>query len=557
MIGYTTAPAHWLLDLDVGGVIYRIADQPLTVQRKAGSRALRLYGVAPAETVVYVAGLPEMSLPLVEEGNLARSIAISVEGDQDWAEIESRGYSLERSEGILRWWREGTNLEQSRIVLRGILVGVSYGERGEGLTANLTRDPLITGRMIPPAGAVASASTWPVTSSRNLASNVVGQFYPIVIGQPGYAGDGVHPDPVIPALLVEYHATASNSRLLLGLGILQAPDTTYRIANASKANASDPTYAGSAGNASDFGTMQDLQGRTVTYAALTSDVLGDLGDSYYYGLGGTDAARGAGIPNPFGPGHLRGAGDVIRWALLQSDRPADRAAMATYADDLSAYAVDTYINRQVDPWIWLESEILGWIGAVAIDGPDGIYLRPIRYDLTAESAVAHLIAGRDVERSGNLTRARDPIVNEITILYRRRADGGWGKQVTLTAQAGALTGAEPGLSADSRIYASALAARSQAIYGVRPHTIELAHVYDDTTAVLVAQRRLERSALPKRIVRYEGGIGLDVLTVGDAVTITDPGLYLDAQVAIVGDLELSTESVQIDLILGDPVGTEQ
>ncbi|GAF72621.1 unnamed protein product, partial [marine sediment metagenome] len=310
MIGYGEAakPSHWLLELQVGGVLYRVATSPVVVANDAGT------------SYRYEGGLADPGmLPLIADGGAQQSVRVSLDIDEDWALQEARGVSLERCEGVLRHWHEGTTLERARIQLRGLSASAKYGSREDGLSFDLVRDPVSQSDIFPTPQMRATADTWPVRGGgQSLAENIIGQSYIVPIGRPGDATDGddvtAFPEPVIPALMVEFLATNQTSRLLLAVGRVTAPAGVVRILNAT---------SGVETNSGTVGYFDDLLGRECTYAefatGLSSAGLGDAGDSYFWAAGATGSGVSAvlGIPNPFGSGELRGAGDLLLWALLK------------------------------------------------------------------------------------------------------------------------------------------------------------------------------------------------------------------------------------------------
>lgn len=524
------AAAHWLLELDVHGRVYRWAEAPVSVATVAG------------DTLRYAEGLDaDLTLPLVEEGTLSRRVQLRVEDDTDWPLLESRGQSPHRAPAVLRWWREGQTLEDARVVIRGLALVSSVGVKGEGLSLTITRDPSIRPRYMLPAGATARNPTWPVRGTTSLAQVISGQYYPLVIGYPGDDGSAV-PEPVVPALMVEYSPGIVNTGLLLGLGRLEIGASGARIHNATL------------GAESSYTTVQHTEddlGRAVTLAYLPGGgALGTPRDAYYCGY-----ASGwvGGIRSPFRAGVLRTATDVIRWALLRSGRQVDDARIASYAPILDRYRVDTYVNRPLDYLEWLEAAVLSWLPVIVAESGDGIYVRPIQYDATAEDAVAHLIEGQGVERVGQLQRLDDDPVNEVTVEFRKGRDNAYLGRITLTAQAGALSGDDPLLTTtDAEILPSARARRSQSYYGeVYRETVTLDHTWDRSTALLVAETVLARRAVPRRAVSYEGGSELDSLMPGDVVIVTDAELYLSEAPAIVGEVTLAVDAAVVTLILLD------
>jgi hypothetical protein len=176
-----------------------------------------------------------------------------------------------------------------------------------------------------------------------------------------------------------------------------------------------------------------------------------------------------------------------------------------------------------------------------------------RWEATRRDAVVHLDAtagtGR-VARTGRVEGWGD-IYNEITISYRPEADGDsrWGARRMATAAALRLTRGRASTD-DGRVLGYGLLVDSQATFGVRPLSLEVAWVWDDTTAELLLRDRVLAHAWPRRRVEYQGGPWLETLRVGDAVTVTDPELHLTDALALVYDLTPG-EVVTVELLLLD------
>lgn len=524
-------PAHWLLDLDVHGRVFRYADRPVSVGRDDGT------------TAVYGEGLPDLELPLVGEGTLSRSVTLDIVDGTDWPLLESCGQSPHRASAVLRWWRDGSTLEQARVVLRGVALVTRLGTKGEGISLAITRAPSASPHLVPPANAVIDDTTWAFL----LPSSSRGLVYNLVIGSPGNDEDLDRtltiPECVVPTPLVLYNGfDPADSMLLVGAEKL-VPGTTTRIFNAT---------TGAAGNSGDpLEHNFDWLGRTVTVARFgTSGVIGSPDDAYYVGFGGT---WGGGLYSPYSDGVLRSADEVIRWALARSGRAVDDAMLTAYSPELAGYLVDTWINARVDLLEWLDAAVLSWLPVVVVEGQRGLYVRVLRYTARAQDALAHLVEGSGVERVGGLVRVDDSPCNEVVVRFKRGRNSDYGESVVVSAQAGVLSADEPG-TADTRILGSALAARSQAYHGrVYSDTIQLDATWDRATAIRVAEDTLERRGLPRRVITYEGGTELDSLLVGDPVIVTDEAMYLAEAPAVVVEITLSTAAATVTVALVDGV----
>jgi len=349
-------------------------------------------------------------------------------------------------------------------------------------------------------------------------------------------------------LLADYNGTSS-SQFVLGVGKMRLPGgaSTLRILNGSTDVESQTGT---------FSHTQDNLGRDVTVCSPAGSVMTGISDAYFYGLGGTDALRGAGIESPFGTGFLHGAGDVLLWALTRhSTVKVDRARIAQHSNHLNQYKVDTWINKPINTWAWIESALLRWLPVEVRQSAEGIWFQPIRWDYTETDVVAVLDAnGRTVQRVSSVQSLRQPVYNEITVRCRPGRGSSWLAQRTLTSQSGQLSQIRTETSnivADDRILPSFIARSSQRVFGVRPLTIDIAQTWQVGTALLVAQSAIGRYAWPKRTMSYQASQQFEALAIGSVVALTDADLHLSGQLAFVYDRVDGGAGVRLDLILLD------
>ena len=521
---------YWLLDLEVAGTVYRFASAAVSVIDAGGV------------SHQYREGLAEPAASLVQAGAAESSVALSVLSGVDWALIESQGHTLERARGILRRWWAGGVLERSRVYLRGLALDIQYGEKGEPLAFSLVRSPRLEADTLPDTQAVVDSSSWPVITFRPTPDKSIGVGIPIIVGCPGHDPAAANPHAAVPVPYVEYSGTV-DGKIAVYMGPMHA--AAVQLHNRT------------------FGTTEqrtpfltpDLLGRDVSVVTFGGGVQIGETDEFWIGLQ-DDATFGGGLASPVGPGPLRGAGDVISWALVEhSGMTIDAGRMAAAADWLNRFSVDSYLNAPTNVWDWLTAAVLSWLPVVPRESAAGLYFQPIRWDYTLTDVVAFLDVARDVQRAGPIGRLKQPIYNEITVRYRPSSESGkWHTSRTVTATAGTLSTTDT-TTTDARVAGSFYAARSQAIHGVRPYVVDIAATWDDTTASLVAELLISRYAWPKRTVQYTGGRDLEALEPGQAVAITDPSVHLDEALAILVDIMPTAGGVRLDLILLDhPAG---
>ena len=533
-LGYTEAakPAHWLLDLEIAGGVWRFASSDVEVTDDDG------------ETFSYRAGLQTPDIGLVQDGGAEASTGITIDTQDDWARIEARGHNLERGRGTLRRWWEGTTLERARVYLRGLSTGIEYGAAGDPLVFTLTRSPSLESRDILDPQLLVDATTWPVRTSPAYTrqEQVEGASYQLVIGAPGHDPANGTPRAAVPALLVEARAADATSGLLLSFGQMDA--ASVRVHNVTAELEGDSSTVATA----------DLLGRPVTYCQFPDiATLNGITNEFWYGLQ-DDSTYGGGVRHPTQPGAmLRGAGDVLAWGLTEfTDIRVDTAAMAANASWLNAFSVDTYVNTPTDAWAWLTGAVLPWVPVVVRESDRGMYFLPVRWDYTLTDVGAYLSVERgEISRVGSVKRLSQGIYNEITVQYRPKREGKkWHSTHTLTATAGTLSVSNE-VTDDSRISGSLLARLSQNTYGVRNKTIAIPHTWSDETATLVARLMLLRYAWPKRVAQYDAGPEYEALSPGMSVAITDGEIYLADAVAYVVDVKPTAGGCRLDLIFLD------
>ena len=511
----------WLLDLQVAGAIHRYAEQAITID---GDR--------------YVAGLSAVTLG--EAAVSGQQVPIEVVAQTDWAAVEAEGHSLERTPATLKRYRAGT----VETWVAGLAMGCSYAEVGQPLTFNLSREAIVSESQALDPRWVIDETTHP-TGGANLPDSSNGQRYNWIIGCPGHDPDASQPRPAVPIWLVSEAGGSPPSvldRMLIAAGEIQA--SNVQVWNmTTNSTEQRPVVT----------TTEDKLGqRYSSHDWNPNSIYTDSANDYAIGLQ-DDATYGGGYPNPYRPGRpLRGAGDIVRWVTSQiPGLEVDRGRLDSFAPWLNRFQVDTYISEQIGWDEWLESAVLSWLPVQAVNGPEGLYYAPVRWDLTAADVVAYLDADRrQVQRVGALQRLGQDVYNEITINYRPRLGGGFYAQRTLTAVDGQLQRATT-FADDPRIRGSFLAKRSQTIYGARPLSVDLLHTWDDATADEVAVQLMYRHAWHKRIVSYQGGPELEALSVGDCIAVTESAVSLDQALARVLDIRPERQTCTVDLVLLD------
>lgn len=527
--GRTSTEGVYLLDLEVGGHVFRFATETVEVTDADGLTYRYAEGLSdPGASYGSVVGVGDAS------------VSVSVLAEIDWALLVARGHALDRCPAVLRLWYAGRELERARVVLRGLTAAPTYGALGEPLQVSIARSMRDQTRLIPPVQAVVDPSTWPVTGTVaggiRIPDAAIGASYPLVVGAPGHTEDAT-PVPCVPVPQAEFEAGVAYPKVIWLGG--HATQVRLRWAYPDPPQEFDLSPS----------SMQDALGRVVQFV-----LSGESRESGRYLIGfRDDDAYGGGIR--WRGKLLRGAGDVLDWVLSTFyDGPIDHGRLSAVRAALNRYQVDTYINSPVSAWEWLSRAVLPMLPVELRDGPRGIFPALIRYDLTRRDAVAHLDA---TPGSGRVTRSSpvtlvSSVANEVSVDFRPVSESGsrWLGRVVVTGAAG-FPSVDRATVSDTRVVRDPLCTASQARYGVRPLHVQAGATWDAATAALFARQLVARRAWPRRAVQYVGGPWLDDLELGQGVLLTDPDLYVTSAVALVADVIPGPGETAVDLLLLD------
>ena len=175
----------WLLDLDLGGTVFRFATEAVRVAE--GS-----------VTHVYRSGLGEPVVDISSDGPTGRSVALSIAGVPDgysaWADVPHIRSMLEQGTAVLRRWHKGTDRSAARVLAQGVLANPSLARGIEPLVLSIESPPWQDGtRVIDPSHMV-TTRTYPSPSAKTYPDaavdpQVYGSYPPVVLGYPGNVVD--------------------------------------------------------------------------------------------------------------------------------------------------------------------------------------------------------------------------------------------------------------------------------------------------------------------------------------------------------------------------------
>lgn len=463
----------WLLELNVAGRTLRYA----TRARQVGAQ-------------IYRPGLTA-DLALAEGSDAAEVEIVS-------RDLHPLTNDLDAGTGTLSYLDE----DGVTVYVSGPLTDPSSGAPDEPVSVTITRDlPGITlGTQVPSVTARVDETTWPVTLGHTIGSD--GLVYPVIFGFPGYTGGAV-PECVVPAPLAQWQTLTPATSFVVVADDVDANVTSVRIKN------------------------QTTLSETVQTTVVMSDLLGQRIRAANFSIGGSlptspQQVLLVGYQPIGGGGAARSLYDVIVYLLRRfAPESADWARLPQVKSALERYNVDSWVDAPVsDPWVLIE----GWIRDLAVEvrvGREGRYFHAQRFESDPARVVASIEVGANALRGSSYTREGAP-ENEVIVRYRQHPETGWLASVVACGSRRDVqpAGTELGVS----VVETAVARRSWAKYGRRSGVgVDLDWVWETGTALAVAERILERTALPATVVDYQLRPSLARgIREGDDVLLTDP-----------------------------------
>ena len=538
----------WLLEVDLCGVVYRFSSIPVEVFNDDGS-SFYYAGGLDAEDLDYAEKLDR----LAGEAS-GQEVSLEVVFPVDMAQAHRRGRLLTASTGDLSIITvqagEATQTREARVVVvKGDLRQPEWGhpakpsgwaaftiapDTGDDVARILGARQRVGAFTFPLGATTAQGHLW--TTDSDVVRDNFGKPYPIILGNPGRwraaddaawqvtAGSPAYclsywepQDPVVrstgpPAeqfwteilLIAGHHVTANYVSIIakdaIGSYVAQPVNAIDRFGEPIayvEITGAGPIY-GDAVN----GYKNDIKQATEFWVAWGRDTL---------------SITGAGYHNPFGPSDLRGAGDVIRWALVRSSIAIDHGAWAAVAPFLNAWKIGTYINDpDVSPWAWVQEALLPLLPLSVRFGPDGLY--PILHDTGLQSgeALIELTQGNEVRRTSAVQAQQGPadVVTTITLEYSPRASGTDDYQRVVVVGLADLSDTATTETVHSRV-------GRLAYPGDRFRTESAPVIYDDATAARVARWMMRESSQIGHTVSYLAAPALGHLEIGQMIALTD------------------------------------
>jgi hypothetical protein len=423
---------------------------------------------------------------------------------------------------------EGASCELSMIFVRSGAPTVSYEQRLIQLSGTVSRPQMgFPGR---PAGFAAFtltarpydditpvlSPTAAVTSRTHPAANLTavdglaGAAYPLVFGSPG--SDTV---PGSPAYLVR--TTPLDRRILISSGTVEATRVALYDEDGDVYTSAPVSHA------------IDALGQSYAYVLLTGAPVGfdNAGGKHYCAWTYLGLDR-YGILNPFGPGGLSKAGDVVRYLFGRSSLRVDHPAWVAASGVLDRYTLGGYVNDPtVTVWSLVSSRLLPLLPISVRLGPDGLYpvsLLPLGSLANIPQLTIDPSQGLEQASPVQVTRQLSDVVNQLALSYLYN-----GREDRLSSQIIAST--DTGNAARTPF---AEAQRSAEIYGVREGaTVDAEYISDDAGAEHALRWLLYDRGFLHMAVQIAAAPRWGWLMVGDQVSLTSTDLGLSGRRATV------------------------
>lgn len=498
-------PQHPMIVLDLGGRVIRVSDVACTVYDGA-------------DTLLFSPGAPEFTG--------ADRFEIGSAGEEE-ASIELSFYASKAEHTMLSqldptaWivevslWREGTAWAERRILARGPMDNVSFGNFAEPITGIVEERFSDDRALLPNDAAKVTETTWPApVVLPAVGQPATGSVYPVVFGGPGLPlpTDDFGDLYGWPAFAVSFDANGDNSAtpctVLLADGLLSGIGAaSIELVNLSLDPSESTTITPAAG--------VDGQGRVVTVVDVAAvDLPIAAGDELW-----CIAQQTVG---------LRGAGDIIRWVLQQSSLRVDFPSLDETLTTLNLFQFDGVINSQVSPYQFLIDEVLPLLPITLTRTSGGLSLRLWPWRATASDVKATIGPTYACGRTSTVDWSSVYEVKsafQFDYAYDLRA-GEYRRSLRYVP--------EPAYNAASEVrnpWCVRADTRVNRLTGLRANwrwdTLESAMVADPATARAILDWRARRYSQAVRSCRYSGPEDLQYLRAGDVVWWVDAEVSVD------------------------------
>ena len=496
----------YCLDLTFGGVEYHLATEPVDVVRDG--RVIHY-----AEALSDVDYIEESTREGMEASNSV-PLAVFLDG-VNIADQVARGHRLEAVAGHLFFvfvdrssGRAGQTYAERFALLTGRLSQPVYAdpERDPGfLSFTLDDNPGDdVSLLLDPAGAT-TRDRWTTVKPDH-----EGKTYPIVIGTPGVFR---RPDGTAgitsgsPAYVVKLTGGFAHKLLIAGHHV----------------EASTVTIWDDAGDDQSFSVTNEVDALGYPVATVdmsTPGAISNTSSEYWVTWNG-----GGGIRSPFSSSALSGLGDVCAWALQFSSLRVDVEKWVAEAGLLNRVQVATYISEaSLSPWSFV-TRLLDSLLIEVRAGPLGLYPLGRVLDTAMAEGLALITEGPEFEPIGPVvgqTQLGD-VVNSVTIQFAPRArTDDYKRRIILTPDAD--TSDPEQFSDEYAIISANRWSTDPEAPIIQSEALELEHIYDDTSAALIARERVRTKGLGYSERPYLAAARFGYLMPGDQVRLDSESL---------------------------------
>ena len=581
----------WLLEITIRGKSYRFSTDIIEVlSGDTTDGPASFHFAAGLEFLEY-----EDTIGILQAESSERTVSVSVtfQGDQreGWSSLTDTSRDAGQATGELSLLIVGDTYKDRRVVVSGFIDSATYGGQNEPVEFSITQSDYLDPITFPSESMQVTADTWPeftnsgagdwgqlapyaITHKIAPDDTALGQFYPIVFGQPGThpprGWSGWNPkvastaDPVLfdatPGLIAYIDHTTGNTSSSVFPGddggtpadpsddIASTGQRSYRAvcviaghecadvessvsgitagevvmySDGWRTGGSNPVYIG-----------YDALGQTVSYVNIDEGSLPN--ESGYIELGAEVwvAWDGkAGVLNEDRSGPLLGAGEIIEYLLEQSGLKVDTFASRQPLREVDEFVLDFWINEPRTAWATISEDILPLLPMSSYASERGVGFVYWNWDAKIQDAVAEIDIQREIgERIGPVeVSSINEIYNNMTINYCRTGpDGVLRKSMTYTHD-----DYNTGLGTTFNPYSWASFTR----YGVREGpSIEAPVVERDETAAAILDWMIRYYSQTRRTVTYQLGQKYQALELGNVVTITDSEIGFSDHVCLVSGI---------------------
>jgi hypothetical protein len=505
--------SYWLVDITApydAGIIYRFASDPIEISDNAG-------------IFYYESGLSDLSVDYSLGEASPQTMQLEITGDRNWAdEFGWIGFPYGLRVEVRRYY-EGMQRSDAPIIMSGLITDLSYGAYGEALRLTVEQEPWSAADHIPDPGARVSYQSWADPYEFHL-----GQYYPIVVGQPGIftspLGSGISAQ-VVPVIQGK-KVGASQMRGILAGHRIDAPQV----------------YIKTGTTVAIFPVQEEIDqlGNLVSYVGGTSGAITMLRNEieFYWGM---SSQNDWALVDEKGE-IVRGAGHAIAWLMGKTKSiRLNSARQETERPLLDGIEVHFFINDQTTPFEFIGSVLANILPITLAYDHSGAYWRAWRDNPTGADIVGDLsVERREVERASTITTGSlSDVYNRFVLRFNQNFATQAGETIVdLTAD-------------DPDSYESTLCKYSQDRFGVRVWEETTTVVQDADSALQIVRAQARRRALPRRYVSYSGGLELERFQVGDIITVSDAEVGLSGAIATITAVALSMSDVTLSLEILD------